>query len=317
MIAMDPWLLLLLPLFWLLYAWRLLRPRAALPAASVLPFAELPRSLRSRLVHLPLTMLALALSLLTLAAARPVTRDVMPLREEGVDIMLVLDLSSSMLETDMDNKETTRIQAAKEKAQAFAQDRKHDRVGLLVFALYPELRCPLTLDQDALLAFLRSVEAKKPRSPENRTGIGRALAKAVGCLDESKAESKVIVLLSDGENNVQDILPKDAASLAKDAGVKVHTIGVGNGDYHPILGVQPLEFQSLRSIAKTTDGLFFAARSGDELAKVYAQINQMEKVELEDPRYRTVDWFVYPFALGVGLLALALLLEFVWIRALP
>jgi Ca-activated chloride channel family protein len=158
-------------------------------------------------------------------------------------------------------------------------------------------------------------------SPENMTGIGVALAKATTLLERSTATSKVIVFLSDGENNVPDIDPEQAAKLAKDAGISVHCIGVGRGQVieDPFFGRRVFrpEFKGLKAIAKITDGQFHAATSGDELGEVYAVIDELEKIELEDPRFRTVELFVYPFLLGALLFLLQLLVEFLWILRVP
>jgi Ca-activated chloride channel family protein len=263
----------------------------------------------------------IALSALAIAMARPVTRDVMPLREKGVDIMLVVDVSSSMRANDMDDARTkTRVAAAKEKAREFANSRTHDRVGLVTFAKYPELRCPLTLDQRALSVFLDDVRAVLPDSEEDGTGIGIALAKATKMLEDSKAASRVVVLLSDGEETIGTIMPDEAAKLAKDANVRVHTIGIGKPRVREtIFGTQeiPVDFSTLEGIAKTTGGRFFAAKDAGELEKVYAAIDEMEKVELEDPRYRTIDWFTYPLLVAACLFVLGMILEFCWIRGLP
>ncbi|MHC4919166.1 MAG: VWA domain-containing protein, partial [Planctomycetota bacterium] len=272
MTLLDPWFLLALPVVWLLFAWRLLRPRAALPTAAVGVLGGLPRTLRTRLRALPLIFQVAALSALAVALARPVTRDVMPLREKGVDIMLVVDVSSSMRATDMNDAETkTRVSAAREKALQFARARTHDRVGLVTFARYPELRCPLTLDQEALAAFLQDVDAVLPQSEEDGTGIGIALLKAVKLLEDSEATSRVVILLSDGEETIGTILPGEAAKLAKDADVRVHTIGIGKPRViRTFLGTQeiPVDFTALEGIAKTTGGRFFAAADADELGQV-------------------------------------------------
>ncbi len=321
MTLLDPWFLVALPVDWLLFLWRLLRPRAALPTASIGTLVQLPRTLRTRLRVLPLILQATALSALAIAMARPVTRDVMPLREQGVDIMLVVDVSSSMRANDMnDAGSKTRVAAAKEKAREFAKDRTHDRVGLVTFARYPELRCPLTLDQGALSVFLDDVKAVLPMSEEDGTGIGIALSKATEMLEDSQAASRVVVLLSDGEETIGTIMPNEAAKLAKDADVRVHAIGIGKPRViETRLGTleYPMDFSALENIAKTTGGRFFAAQDVNELEEVYAAIDEMEKVELEDPRYRTVDWFLYPLFAAACLLVLGMILEFCWVRGLP
>ena len=313
---LDPWLLLLgAPALGVLL-WRLRRERAALPIASLAPLHDLPRTLRQRLVQLPLLLHGVAALGFVLALARPVAREVMPLRELGVDILLIVDRSSSMLSPDMDARGTTRMQAARDNAIAFAKARTTDRVGLLTFARYPELTCPLTLDQDALAAFLRGVETVPPRSAEDGTAIGVALAQVSQTLAPSKATSKVAVLLSDGEQTVHDIGFEDGAKLCADAGVRVHTIGIGSGE-QTMLGMQELSFEALRKAAEVTKGKFFRARSAADLAEVYAEIDALEKIELDDPRYRTTDYFHWPLLLGALCIALGLVLESTWLRRLP
>ena len=316
---LDPWFLGLVPLVWLGWLWRARRPRAALASASTGFFDGLPRSLRARLVWLPGVLRAAALTVLALALARPVTREVLPIREQGVDILLLLDISSSMDTPDMsDEQRVRRVEAARDKALQFARGRDNDRIGLMTYAMYPELRCPLTLDVDALAAFLRTVETVHERSPENATAIGVALGQAVRFLGESAAKSKVVVLLTDGQNTVADVMPLDAAKLAADAEVRVHTIGLGKGVVDPLFRrMIPVDFSELEQIAEVTDGMFFEARDGDDLGEVYAEIDELEKVEIEDPRYRTSDGFGWPLLCGVALLGLALLLECAWIRGAP
>ena len=314
---LDPWFLLAAPLV-LLCVWRRLAVRrAALPTAAAQLFADLPRTLRQRLSFLPLTLLTLSGLLLSLALARPVEREVVPLREDGIDIMLVVDVSSSMLQEDMRSNEAyRRMDAARERAEQFAAARTRDRVGVVAFARYAELRCPPTLDEDALAAFLRVLDTVPRGSEFDATAIGVALAKAVQVLSGSDAKSKVVILLSDGENNVDTILPEEAAKLAKDAGVRVHTIGLGNGR-PSALGFLPLSFDSLKQIAKVTDGEFFEARSDDDLAGVYERIDELETSEREDPRYRTVDRFEQPLALGLLLLLVGVLFEALVVRRVP
>lgn len=321
---LDPWFLAALPVVLAVLLWRLRRPRAALPAPARALLAGLPRSARARLVVLPEVVRALGLCALVLALARPVTREVLPLREEGVDILLVLDVSSSMDMPDMtEDADVRRVEAAKAKATEFAAAREHDRLGLLTFARYPELRCPLTLDGRALRMFLGGVDTVESGGPEDGTAIGAALAAAVRFLADSEAESKVVVLLSDGEETVGEIPPLDAAKLAADADVRVHTIGLGQGKLVPDLlspggaRLVPADFDALAEIAEMTGGVFFRARDADALGEVYRRIDAMERVELEDPRYRTSDRFGMPLGAGVALLALSLLLETLWFRRAP
>ena len=223
---LDPWFLLALPALGVAVWRRAAVRRAALPTAAVHLFAGLPRTTRQRLAWLPLALLAASGVALTVALARPVDREVVPMREDGIDIVLAVDVSSSMLQEDMrDDESYRRMDAARDRAQEFAAARDRDRVGVIAFARFAELRCPPTLDEDALSAFLRVLDTVPRGSEFDATAIGVALAKAVDVLADSDAESKVVILLSDGENNVDAILPEQAARLAKDAGVRVHTIG--------------------------------------------------------------------------------------------
>jgi Ca-activated chloride channel family protein len=313
---LDPWFLALVPLAVFFFVWRMRRRRAALPAGDVTLLHSLPKTLRSRLVHLPTVLKLLAVASLALAMARPVSRDRLPLRELGVDIMIVLDTSTSMEIADMvADRRRRRMDVARGQALAFVAARTNDRVGLMTYAQYPELRCPLTLDQNALEEFLLDVDIVTDRR-EDGTAIGVALAKAVAVLEGSDAASKVVVLLTDGQNNRDTIMPLDAARMAKDSSVRVHTIGIGRGD-RTILGVRPVDYSELREVAALTGGRFFAAPTEQDLAEVYAAIDELEKVELEDPRYRTVDGFQEPLLLAVSLLLLSLLAEFLWIREVP
>lgn len=313
---LDPWLLLLAVPLLVVAVVRTKRARAALPVATLHGLDGLPRSLRARLVHLPLLLSLLGSLGLVAAVARPVSRLVMPIRELGVDIVLIVDRSSSMLAPDMDARGKTRMEAARENAGAFAKARKSDRLGLLTFARFPELTCPPTLDQDALQAFIRGLETVRPRTPEDGTAIGVALAEASKVLVTSAAKSRVVVLLSDGEQTVHDISYEDGAKLCKDAGVRVHTIGLGTGE-RTLIGIQEPSFTALKAAAEITDGKFFRARSAEDLAEVYQEIDQLEKVELEDPRYRTTDHFLWPLLVGSVLVLLSLLLELTWLRRLP
>lgn len=315
---LDPWFLLAIPLALLAAVWRVLRPRAALPTASAALFAGLPRTLRQRFAGLPLLGKLLAAICLAVALARPVVREPVALTEQGIDILIVVDTSSSMQIPDMDQDGTLRrMDAARTRAEAFAKARRHDRLGFVAFARFAELRCPPTLDEKALGAFLGVLDTVPPNSELDGTAIGTALAKAVKVLQKSTAKSRVVVLLTDGENTVSDIPPQDGAKLAKDAGIRVHTIALGNGTPMPFGGYRPLDFTDLHQIAETTGGQFFQPKSDAELAAVYARIDELEKSELQDPRYRTVDCFPWPLGLGLGVLLLAVLSEVLLFRRVP
>jgi Ca-activated chloride channel homolog len=314
---MDPWFLLGVPMFAFATVVRQWSARAALPAATSQLFRGLPRTLRRRCVHLPLWLSCTAACVLVLALARPVRRELVPQHEQGVDIVLVVDVSSSMKIRDMDDDgKLRRVDAARERAMEFAAARTDDRVAFVAFARYAELRCPPTLDENALAAFLAATDTVPEGSEFDNTATGVAVAKAVAILEHSTAKSKVVVLLSDGETTDDTILPADAAKLAVDAGVRIHAIGLGNG-MPSFGGFVPLDFKDLRMLAEKTGGEFFEAHSDKDLARVYHAIDQLEKTELEDPRYRIIDGFEWPLALGLSTLLLALLLEVLWIRGVP
>jgi len=317
---LDPWFLLLGLVAVLAVALRWRTPRAALPTPSALLFAGLPRTLRQRCARLPLVLMGLAAVALAVAMARPVLREVIETEDNALDILLVLDTSASMDERDVGD-DLRRMDAAIERAAEFVQGRDRDRVGLLTFAAFAELRCPPTRDHDALRAFLATVDTVPQRSFENSTAIGVAVAEGariLGGVDAlpGAANSKVMVLLTDGQNRVEDVLPTEAAKLAADAGVRVHCIGLGQGE-RTFLGFRPLDFSELREISTTTGGVFFEAKDSADLATVYAAIDALETVPRSEEQVRVEDQFVWPMGVGLGLLLLALMLEFLWIREAP
>ncbi len=314
---LDPWFLLGVPALLVVAFFRLWRERAALPAAQTSLFADLPRTWRVRCVHVPLALTVLGGCILVLALARPVRRELVPQREEGIDIALVVDLSSSMQIADMDDrKPIRRIDAARQRAKDFAAARTRDRIAFVAFSRFAELRCPATLDEKALAAFLSAIESVPQNSELDGTATGVAVAKAVKVLEKSAAKSRVIVLLTDGETTVDTIAVEDAIKLAADAKIRVHTIGIGRGQ--PTFGgFIPLEFKDLKALSARTGGKFFHAETDAELAEVYGEIDTLEKTELEDPRYRTVDGFAWPLAAGLASLLLALLFDLLIVRGVP
>ncbi|MFN0204765.1 MAG: VWA domain-containing protein [Planctomycetota bacterium] len=305
----DPWMLLIAlavpPVLW----WRLYKkePAAAVGIGGML--MTLPQTLRSRLSTFPALLQALGVLLLIIGLARPVVRERVPLRGEGIDILLVIDISSSMLSTDMDDHgQVSRIAFVKETARKFAKQRVNDRVGLLTFARFPELKCPLTMDHATLDRFIADTECVPARSEEDKTGIGLGLARAAQILRSSSAKSKVIVLLTDGQENVMEITPSDAAKLANDFKIKVYTIGAGSGER--TLSLFPeVDFSELENIAKVSEGKFFRARDAEALAKTYETIDQLEKTRLLDPRYRYEEKFYYLAIPGLAAVVLALFLR--------
>lgn len=267
-----------------------------------------------------------AVALLVMAFARPRSgteyREVM---SEGVDIMLLLDVSSSMQAEDF--KPYNRLFVAKEEIKKFIGRRLNDRIGLVVFARYAFTQCPLTTDYGVLVNFVDHVDFGQV---EDGTAIGMALATAVNRLRESQSKTKLIVLLTDGDNNAGEIDPVTASSLAATFDIRVYTIGVGKSGnvmfpyQDPIFGkryvYQPskIDEESLKQIAEKTDGKYFRARSGEELEQIYSLIDGLEKTKIEVAahiQYKELfHWFAYG---GLLLLLLEILLANSYFRKLP
>jgi Ca-activated chloride channel family protein len=321
---LDPWLLLL---FLCLPAALWLRRWLGQPAVAFAPGSfthGLPGSWRVRLSWLPRTQQLLGLLAVVLAVGRPVHRDRLPLKTEGIDILMCLDLSSSMSATDMDkNGRRNRLDVAKEAAARFVDGRPDDRIGLICFARYPDVRCPMTLDHGALKKFLAETRMVEPRGPEDATGIGTAVARAAQALKTSVAKSKVVILLTDGQETVatpdapDEITPTAASKLCKELGIRVYTIAVGIGDRGPFGGIQPIDHRDVKRLAEKTGGEFYEARDVDALRSVYAEINDMEKIELREPRYKVEERFLVFLGAALVLLLLARVLHSTVFEVLP
>jgi Ca-activated chloride channel family protein len=289
----DPWFLCAVPIGWILIAWgsnRRARPFVELSIPSLGGASGTPpRSARQRAATLVPWVRALALALLGVALARPLRTDVRTTDlTEGVDILAVIDRSSSMLAEDLE-RGRDRLEVAREVLGEFARRRMTDRVdaadsvGLISFARYPDLVCPITLDTDAFTSFLDTVRHARPNSAEDGTAIGVALAKAVALLGESDAESKVVVLLTDGENGDDTIAPLEAAELAAEREVVVHTVFVGGEGRRGPFGalMRAPDTTELERIAALTGGRFFRAQDRAGLEAVYTQIEELERTPRE------------------------------------
>lgn len=326
----DPWLLLLLLLLPVVVRLAAARTLATLryPATEVLRAAG--SAGRARIRWVAPTMIVLAFVLLVLALVRPQlgtanTR----VFTQGIDIMLVVDVSGSMLAEDfqVEGRRGNRLSAVKRAVAKFLEGRQGDRVGLVLFAARPYLQSPLTLDHGWLI---QNLERAEVGMIEDGTAIGSALASAVGHLEESDAESKVVVLLTDGVNNAGRVSPLTAAEASDALGMKVYTIGAGTTGLAPFPTVDlfgnrvfrpvPVEIdeETLREIARMTGGLYYRATDTDRLHEIYAEIDRLEKTEYEGLRfieYRDLYlWLVVPAML---LLALEALLSETWLRVLP
>jgi Ca-activated chloride channel family protein len=311
--------LMLLEPAWLLLA--ALIPIALLVArrrrAAAVPFADevedLPRTLRARMVGAPAVLEVVGLLLVVVALARPARREPLPIETEGVDILLCVDASSSMRSDDMDERRT-RLDVAKAAAVRFVAGRPHDRIGLLTFARYPDVRCPLTLDHDALRSILAGVSTVESDGPEDATGIGAALARAAQVLRAGAAKSKVAILLTDGAENLAarpaagEIAPAAAAQLCREVGVRAYTI---------VAAADASGEARTRKLAEATGGRFFAARDAAAVEGVYASIDELEKATLPESRWRVEDRFAPFLAVALALVLAAALLRATVLDVLP
>jgi Ca-activated chloride channel family protein len=301
---LHPWFL-LLALLIPLAVWRRGRPAVLFASAE---FARgLPRSWRQRAVALPRLFQIGGLVLLLFALARPVEHLPLPHATEGIDIMLCLDTSSSMTANDLDT-QRSRLDVAKAAAKRFIAGRPHDRIGLVGFARYPDLRCPPTLDHAALARIVDAVGMVRSDGPEDATGIGTAVARAAQVLRASDADSKVVILLTDGDENVatedkpEEIAPIHAAQLARDLGIRVYAVSAGLGRNASDGSWIELDTTQMRRLADDTGGKFFAARDADAVAGVYAEIDTLERIEFAEPRYEIVERFLPLLMLALALL---------------
>ena len=307
------WLLLAAPALGAWSWWRL-RHEGGLRYSDVGPARLAPVSWTVRLRWGPAALRMGALALGVLALARPQTQAVTTTKAaEGIDIMLVLDASSSMQADDF---QPTRFEAAREAADAFVKGRVSDRVGLIVFAAEAYTQVPLTLDYSFLRRMLGEVEIG---AVEDGTAVGTALATAVNRLKNSSAESKVAILLTDGRNNRGQIDPRTAAEVAQTLGVRVYAIGVGSTDGttsqpEPTPREQGsktkgVDAEMLRAVSTSTGGRYFSATTQDALETIYAEIDTMEAAPVDERTYtdRTEQypWFVGG-ALGLVLLEVGL-----------
>lgn len=306
----SPWHLLLLfavPLLFWRRAGESSAPRLLFPAAALA--AVVRPSLRRRLVVLQPLLRALAFTVIVLCLARPQQgSDQAIVSARGIDIQLLLDISSSMTRTDL--AAATRLDVAVSVIDRFIESRPEDRIGLITFARYPRLVSPLTLDHDALREFLRGVESVAGRSEEDSTGIGVALAAAALRLREDARRTRIVVLLTDGEEREHAIAPQDAADLARAHGIKVYAVAVATHS-----GVFADE---LRALAESTGGRGFVASDARSLSAIYERIDLLEKQEIAEARL--TEWSdLYPWILWLAALLLLaeLPLDLFYLRRAP
>lgn len=321
-------LLLLVPyILWYFMYRKKTEPTMRMADTKVYQYA--PKSMRVRLIHLPMLLRCVAFTLIVFAMARPQTHNSWDNKTvEGIDIMLAMDVSTSMLAEDL---KPNRMEAAKDVAHEFISGRPNDNIGLTIFAGEAFTQCPMTTDHGSLLRLLQDTRTDIAARGliDDGTAVGMGLANAVSRLKASKAKSKVVILLTDGSNNTGDISPMTAAEIAKSLGIRVYTIGVGTNKVAPYPmpvadGVQyvniPVEIdtQTLKEIAHTTDGNFYRATSTAELKKIYQDIDKLEKTKMSVKHYAKRYEAYQPFALAaLVVLLLEVLLRITWFRRIP
>jgi Ca-activated chloride channel family protein len=308
------WLFLLIPIA---IAWLVLKRKqqaVTLKISSIKGFKS-SESLLARLKPYLSVFRLVALSSLIVAMARPRTVDISNKTKttKGIDIVMAVDVSGSMLAKDL---KPNRMEALKRVASDFADERPNDRIGLVVYASEAYTKTPVTSDKGVVLEAIKSI--KYDNVLQDGTGIGMGLATAVNRLKDSKAKSKVIILLTDGVNNAGFIEPETAADIAKQYGIKVYTIGIGtngmaefpyavgpNGQFLFQMMKVEIDEQLMKSIAKKTDGRYFRATSNSKLAEIYGEINKLETTEIEELKFYDYDEKYRPFVWLAGFLLLA------------
>ncbi|MEW5846574.1 MAG: VWA domain-containing protein [Bacteroidota bacterium] len=285
------YLLLLIPGLVAWYLYRLHKSRAAVTISTVKPLGNTSKSVKVYLRHLPFALRIIALVLAIIALARPQSTNIQRnVTTEGIDIVLSIDVSGSMLARDF---KPDRLEAAKDLGIKFISGRANDRIGLVIFAGESFTLCPLTTDRVTLINQFKTIDIGVL---EDGTAIGSGLATAISRLKESDAKSKVIILLTDGVNNRGEIAPMTAAEMARTFGIRVYTIGVGTYGTAPYPVQTPfgtryqdmqveIDEELLKGIAQMTGGEYFRATNNKALEQVYQKIDQLEKSKIEVNEY--------------------------------
>ncbi len=310
------WLFLLLPATVVWYFWKRKQQSATLKISSVKGF-KAQKSLLAKLKPLLFVLRTLALSSLIIAMARPRKVDISSQTKstKGIDIVMAIDVSGSMLAKDL---KPNRMEALKKVAESFVKGRPNDRIGIVVYAAEAYTKTPVTSDKAIIQQAINDIRYNNVL--QDGTGIGMGLTTAVNRLKDSKAKSKVIILLTDGVNNAGFIEPETASQIAREYGIKVYTIGIGtNGNamfpyaYAPnggfLFRMMPVEIDVslLQTIARNTGGKYFRASSNSKLESIYNEINKLETTEIQELKFYDYDERYRPFVWIAGIL---ILLEF-------
>lgn len=309
------WLFLVIPVILAWYIWKNRSYHAELKVSSFDGFDGLQKSYKHYLRHSLIALRIIAISLLIIVLARPQSRSSFKdVKTEGIDIVMALDISGSMLSKDF---KPNRIEAAKEVALDFIDSRPNDRIGLVIFSGESFTQCPLTTDHAVIKNLFSGIHTGMIA---DGTAIGNGLATAVSRVKDSKAKSKVVILLTDGINNQGSVAPLTAAEIAKAFGVRVYTIGVGtigkalapiamypDGSYEYGYVDVNIDEKVLTSIAGMTGGKYFRATDNEKLKEIYKEIDRLEKTIFEEKNFTNKAEHFFPFAISAALL---LLIEF-------
>ncbi|MDB5158654.1 MAG: Ca-activated chloride channel family protein [Mucilaginibacter sp.] len=309
------WLLLIVPAMVAWYIWRQQKLYGYLNISAIKGFSAPVKSVIPKLRHLEIIFRSLAFIALIIALARPQSAlSWQNSTTEGIDIVIASDISGSMLAEDF---QPNRLEAGKNIAIDFIKNRPNDRIGLVIFSGESFTQCPLTIDHSVLINLFSDI---KYGMINDGTAIGMGLATAVNRLKDSEAKSKVVILLTDGSNNMGSIPPITAAEIAKQFGVRVYTVGLGTHGFAPFpvqtsMGIQyqrvavDVDEPTLTKIANITGGKYFRATDNEKLKSIYEQIDKLEKAKIDVTEYHKKTEVFLPFAL---LALLFLVLEFVF-----
>jgi len=306
------------------YILRQKRSKASIQISTLESLKKAPLTWKHSLRHAAFVLQIAVMALIIVCLARPQSSNSWQNQTvEGIDIMIALDMSSSMLARDF---QPDRLGAAKSVAIEFISGRLYDRIGLVVFSAESFTQCPLTTDRAVLINLFQNLQ---PGLLEDGTAIGLGLANAVARLKDSEAKSKVVILLTDGENNRGEIAPITAAEIAKTYGVRVYTIGIGTIGTAPYpvqtpFGVQlrdievKIDEKTLQEISNITDGKYFRATDNKTLIEIYKSIDLLERSKIENKEFSKKNEEYRRFAIGALILALfAMILQFVVFRHIP
>ncbi|MCB0442695.1 MAG: VWA domain-containing protein [Flavobacterium sp.] len=307
------WLFTLLPVAIAWYIWKRNKQTPTLKVSSLKGF-KVRSSILPKLKPILFAMRIVALSFIIVALARPRTVDISNKTKttRGIDIVIATDVSGSMLAKDL---KPNRLESLKKVATKFVKDRPNDRFGIVVYAAESYTKTPVTSDKSIVVEAIKNI--KYDNVLKDGTGIGMGLATAVNRLKDSKAKSKIVILLTDGVNNAGFIEPETAADIAREYGIKVYTIGIGTNGmaefpyaYAPnggfLFQMMPVEIDEalMKSIAKKTDGKYFRAMGNNKLQAIYDEINKLETTEIEEQKFYNYDEKFRPLIWVAGLLLL-------------